>query len=195
MPAAFTPQDNTGLVEGANAYIDVAFMRQYFLDRGNSLSTLTDDQLKVGIVLATDYVDNRWRLRFVGRKLTEGQDEDGVDLQSTEWPRDTKFIGLPAQLKKATAEYALRAAQNGELVSDAPIPVVDGEVQPTGQVLETTVDIGGAVMESKKYAESAGGYGSGTITTEGCLLPEIPAADMLIEYLLAFQSRQRRAIR
>jgi hypothetical protein len=80
-----------------------------------------------------------------------------------------------------------------ELVDDAPRPVVNGEVNPTGEIRSTSVTIG-PITDSKTYADSEDGYGSGTITTDGCWLPKIPAADMLIDYLIG-KTRQRRVIR
>jgi len=199
MPAAFNVQNDTATTVDANAYITTAFMRQYFLDRGKDLSVspiYTDPQLQVAIVVATDYIDTRWRHRFAGQPLLSA-----TTGQPTEWPRTNitddygvDIVGIPVPLKKACAEYALRAAANGQLVSDAPLPIVGGERQPTGEVLETSVTVG-PITDSKKYGESYGGYGSGTQTTDGCLLPEIPAADMLIEYLLDGSSNQRKAIR
>lgn len=198
MPAAFIVQTDDGDVAGANAYVDVAYVKQYFLDRGRDLTAspaYTDDQIQVGIVIATDYIDTRWRDRFAGQPLLT------PDTQTTEWPRQNiadkygnDIEGLPVNLKKACAEYALRAMQNGQLVSDGPTPIVGGERQPMGEVLSTSVTVG-PITDSKTYAEYGGGYGSGTITTGGDLLPEIPAADMLIEPLLDQGSRQRKVIR
>lgn len=196
MPATFTLQNDAGDVDEANAYIDVAYFRQYHLDRGRDTTAKTDDQVKVGIVRATDYIDNRWRLRFAGKQKTQA-----TFIQSTQWPREyaaydngVDITGLPRELKKACAEYALRAIDS-ELVADAPAPVnEDGEVT-SGVVLETSVEVGGAISESKKYAELSGSVTGGTMSTSGCLLPEIPAADMQIEHLLDGSTIQRKVIR
>lgn len=104
------------------------------------------------------------------------------------------IVGLPAQLKRACAEYALRAIDLGGIVQDAPRPVDDDGEQNSGIVVETTVEIGGAVTDHKKYGDGYSQAG-GTVSTTGSLLPQIPAADMLIEYLLDTASIQRRVIR
>jgi hypothetical protein len=197
MPASFIVQDDLGVTEEANAYITTEYMRQYHLDRGRDLTVspiYTDGELEVAIVIATDYIDTRWRKRFAGTPL-EAPD------QTTEWPRTDltddygyDIEGIPTNLKKACAEYALRAAANGQLVSDGPTPIVGGEQQPMGEVLSTSVTVG-PITDSKTFAEYGGGYGTGTSTTGGNLLPAIPAADMLIEPLLDASKNQRRAIR
>ena len=196
MPAAFTVQTDAGTVADANAYIDVAFFRQYHLDRGTDTTAILDGAAQTGIVLATDYIDNRWRLRFPGQPLVVGQ--------STEWPRanvvdsyGNDVLGLPRELKRACAEYALRAARNGQLVADAPPPVANGEMN-LGAPIEVEVEVPGAIRELKRWAEGSlppAAYAGGTDTTGGQLLPAIPAADMLIERLLDGGGRQRRAVR
>lgn len=191
MPATFIVQNATGTSVGANAYIDVAFFKQYHLDRGR-VHTLTDDQIQVGIVRATDYVDNRFDDRFAGEQLE--------DDQSTEWPRKCAYFangkpieGIPLVLQRAISEYALRAATD-ELLKDPPSQVDDdGEIVATGKItsLEQTV---GPVSEKKTFEERYAGPGRSTGEVCGDLLPEIPAADILIEKLLV-GGRQRRVIR
>lgn len=112
-------QNDLGTVDGANAYIDVAFADSYFTLRGNAtwagLATPAKEQ---AIIQATDYIDNRFT--FKGNKLTS--------TQTTQFPRSdlhdrsgNLVSGLPLNLKKACAEYAVRASQ-GEL---APDPIYD----------------------------------------------------------------------
>ncbi len=202
MPAVFEVQEDDGLVVDANAYIDHEFYIQYFLNRGVVITTL-QPAIEAGIVLATDYVDQRWSEQFAGTQLVLGDpDADPVEVgQTTEWPRENAYYnngvriaGIPIELKKAIAEYALRAITNGELLNDAPIPIVDGERVPTGDVLSTSVTVG-PITDAKTYAETYSVPGSGTMLVNGSLMPEIPVADMLIEKLLEATSRQRRTIR
>jgi hypothetical protein len=209
MPAAFTVQTDDGATEDANAYIAVAFYDQYHTDRGRAAPVaLTNDQKQLGIVRATDYVDARWRSQFLGYKNDDFSEVDPAPdddfVQSTEWPRLSAYYkdsgveieGLPIELKKAIAEYAFRAA-TAELLVD-PLPAIDssGNPVPTGQVLEVEQAVGrGAVIEKKKFAETYQSLGDGTLLVDGILIKKIPAADILIEALLARAGRQRRAIR
>lgn len=193
MPAVFTVQNDLGTVADANAYVDVAFFKQYHLDRGRpAAAALTDDKIQVGIVRATDYVDNRFDDRFAGSMLE--------DDQSTEWPRQDAYFdsgkaieGIPLVLKRAISEYALRAATD-ELLRDPPDAIDgDGEIVATGKVtsLEQTV---GPVSEKKTFEERYSSPWRSTGEVSGDLLPEIPAADILIEKLLV-GGRQRKAVR
>lgn len=114
---AFTLEDGTGVV-GANAYISVAFADTYHADRNQTAwEDLNDDAKQGFIVRASDYIDKRFGKRFRGFRQTKDQ--------GLEWPRldafdddDYTLDGVPSQLEKATAEYALRAITNTELAPD-----------------------------------------------------------------------------
>ena len=114
---AFTVEDGTG-VEDANAYIPVAFADDYFTDRGVTAWTGTDAVKQAAIIKATDYIETRWGDRF------KGQPEFLDPRQPLGFPRTQLYDlagqlveGIPDNLKKATAEYALRAL-SGELMPD-----------------------------------------------------------------------------
>lgn len=113
---AFTVEDGT-IVAGANAYVTVAYADDYHTERGNSLWTGSDTVKQQAIVRATDYIDGRYSSRFIGY-ITDA-------TQALCWPRtdaasyDTDEI--PEPLKRACAEYALRALSQ----SLAPDPVID----------------------------------------------------------------------
>jgi len=204
--AAWSAATLLGGTNDANAYIPVAFFRQYHTDRGRDTTALTDAQVQIAIVQATDYIDTRWRIRFAGQwPLLEPDftvDPPIIPYQSTLWPRRniynddarTPILGLPVQLKKACAEYALRATV-GPLVLDGPQAIVNGERQPTGEVRSTSVSIGGAITDAKSFETGLGGYGTGTILVDGIMFVTMPQADMLIEPLLDQTSQQRRASR
>lgn len=177
---AFTLQSDDGDVDDANAYISVAFFKDYHDERGNDYGSASDAVIQVWIVNATDYIDNRWRAVFKGTILTEAQ--------STEWPRDNvvddrgdDVEGLPRPLKRACAEYALRQ-KDGDLLQDGVRGVVDGEVVANGTITSKTETVG-PVTESTTYAEHTSNAG-GTSTADAALLPEIPAADLLMERLI-----------
>lgn len=105
---AFTVEDGTGLSD-ANAYISVAEFKAYHDERGNSYeAACKDSTIQQAIIRATDYIEKRWRNRWKGVRESEAQalafprvylfDEDGYVID-----------GIPAKLKQATAEYAVRA--------------------------------------------------------------------------------------
>lgn len=142
---AFTVQDNTGGVAGANAYISVAEFKAYHDDRGASLyGAATDQAIQMAIVKATDYLDTRFS--FIGEKAQTGQ--------TTEWPRfdawdreDEPVYGVPAEVKEACAEYALRALT----AQINPDPTLD----PTGRVVLSKSEQVGPISQSVSYAAGA----------------------------------------
>lgn len=64
-------EDGTG-VSGANAYVDTAFVLAYLTDRNreteNSWSTSSTAIQEGAIAQATDFIEQRWGLRFMGRR-------------------------------------------------------------------------------------------------------------------------------
>lgn len=182
-------QDDDGIVEDANAYIDVDYFKAYHDSRGNSYSAYTDDQIDTAIVRATDYADQRFQFR--GIKLADGQ--------TTEWPRQasipmlvpifetdlimppmiivtseaTDYIplvdlnnqaitGIPVPLKKAVCEYALRALAAG-LFADNPPPSGGRMIDE----LDVQVDV---IRKRVKYSAS---QATGTF-----VMPGYPPADL-----------------
>lgn len=169
---AFTLQTDDGTTVDANAYIDVAFFTAYFTERnpdGLANLGLADEQIKVGIIVATDYIDNRWR--YKGQKLLDSS----TFVQSTEFPRDELFdrnwqpvLGIPIKVKRATAEYAFRVLTPGTVL--APDPVFD---DTGGRVLKKTEQVG-PLIETTEFSEKIA----------LALFRTYPAADALLrEYL------------
>lgn len=158
---ALVLQNDTGSVPNANAYIDVAFFKAYHDDRGNDYTTVppaTDDDLAKKIIIATDYVDTRFR--YIGCRLIGRQ-------QATEWPRQSAYdldryavIGIPMEVKEATAEYALRA-----LMGDGPLNP-DPSRDESGAAIQSKSEQVGPIQESVTYV------GGATVT-----MPKYPAAD------------------
>lgn len=155
---AFTVQNDDGDVAGANAYIDVAYLLSYKLDRGVDLSSSDQEVLEAAIVKATDYIDTRFK--FVGVPLLE--------TQTTAWPRADVYNyagvlveGLPLTIKQVCAEYAHAAIQLGDITPT-----------PTGQSpfnLSSKARTVGPISTRDTYVNgSAGGY----------VLPAIPTADL-----------------
>lgn len=134
---SFKVEDGTGLPD-SNAYVDVAFANSYFTLRGNQdWEALSEPQKEQAIVLATDYIDMRWGSRFKSQPLHP-------DTQALLFPR-VEWDGIPTQLKRATVEYAVRSAVNGDLWPD---PSVD----ESGMVVSELKEKVGPIEESKKLA-------------------------------------------
>lgn len=214
---AFTLEDGSG-VNGANAYVDVAFVDTYHTDRGNTrwdtdgVTPTTTAQKQTSIIKATDHIDTRFGRRFVGFRKTKEQ--------SLEWPRLDDFDldgflfsgvdNIPRQLQKACAEYALRALVLGNLLPDPSLPFVDRATtggsttqsggQATGEVkskkikadvveIETAyATLSEATEEQREYRRT------GTRDVPSSLIPAYPAADLLIAELLV-SSGSRELIR
>lgn len=200
---AFTLETGDG-VASANAYVDVAFVDEYHGDRGRTAWSGGDSVKQAAIIRASEYVDKRFGGRFRGYRQDSGQ--------ALEWPRldaedDDGYLlqGVPFQLKKAVAEYALRALLSGELAPD-PLRVApdqtlaDGETRATssgtGEVRSTETNVGrGAVITKKTYVTSNEQAGSSNRTAGGSLnsassIPEYPEADMWIRELLEHPSKK-----
>jgi hypothetical protein len=110
---------------------------------------------------------------------------------------------IPDKLKQAVAEYALRSVSLHELSPDpiSPVPKqvnLHGhtrDLSSTGEVSKKTEKVG-PIEESVEYR-----FGDDTVTAAGLAtksslvsdynIPEYPAADMLLEELLANVSTRR----
>ena len=163
---AFVVENGSGLAT-ATSYIDTEFADGYFEDRNNpAWSQLNEDAKKAACILATDYIDFRWGAAFKGERLFLGQ--------ALEFPR-TGFVNvanqpiIPEVLKKATAEYAIRA-------SSAPL-APDIEQDPSGFQVSRRMEKVGPIEERTDFAF----LGPGATRQ---LLKPYPAADMLLRALL-----------
>ena len=154
---AFSPvlrvQREDGGDTEANAYIDATFYRRYHANRGRDTEAQEMNNIKAGIIRATDYLDERWQ--FVGEKLQ-------LDDQPTEWPRlnafdiDDNYIdGIPREIKEACAEYAFLAQSRIELFEtptrDASGRVVQSRAEGVGPISERVSFTQGAAFELPKY--------------------------------------------
>ena len=148
MAFAFTVEDGTGLA-AANAYIDAAFADDYHDGRGNDAWSKADGpKRREAIVRATDHIDQRFGHRFIGYPKESDQ--------SLAWPRSHAYLwdagralpstdalsGIPGGVKKACAEYALRAL-SGQLAPD----------QKSGPMLRQQMK-GGGLEREVEYAGS-----------------------------------------
>ena len=149
---AFTVQDDTGTVASANAYISVAEFKEYHDDRAQSYGTTADSVIQAAIVKATDYLDQRFR--FPGQKK-QGR------RQATAWPREDvddsdgfSIDGIPAEVKEATAEYALRAltaALAPDPKRDATGAAVQAKSEKVGPIEKSVTFVSGGSFQMPKY--------------------------------------------
>lgn len=141
---SFIAEDGTGLTD-ANSFISVEYADAYFSDRGNAVwEDLDEGQKETALVAATDYIIMRFGLKLSGR-IT-------YTVQALPFPRSYSYsdeIGsVPVALKKATAEYALRASQ-------APL-APDLTYDDTGRLYTKKREEVGPIVEETTYASITG---------------------------------------
>jgi hypothetical protein len=163
---AFIVEDGTGVLN-ANSYGTVEGADAYFAERGNGeWSALTTQRKQECLILATDYMEQRFSNRYIGISYVDGQ--------SLSWPRNyTGFPHwninvIPRNLTYACYEYAYRASK----AVLAPDPVVDASGATTIKTLEKVGPI------TREFAAVGGDYAS-TRT-----LRPYPAADMYLKGLV-----------
>ena len=161
---AFTVEDGTGLA-ASNAYVSVAYVDSYFLDRNNTAWVGSTAAKQGAIIKATDYIETRWGARFKGRKtnisLPQALSFPRVNLVD----RSGYYItDIPEKLKKACAEYALRALTT-ELLPD---PTIDD----SGLAIANKREKVGPLEEETQYQAT----GAAPV-----LLRPYPAADRLLQ--------------
>jgi len=165
-------EDGTG-VEDATSYISIAFADGYFTTRSIAAWTGSDAVKEAAIIRAMDYVETRWT--FLGLPLFT---DDPV--QALKWPRQgiyengLRVEGIPTNLKRAVAEYALRALS----ITLLPDPAWDGTSLPV-----------------KSTRQKLGPIEKETVFQDGAtpqLLKPYPAADRL---LAAYVLQPGRAVR
>ena len=196
---AFVAEDGTGL-ELANAFIDLAFFDAYHTDLGHDFAVAATTLSKeTAIVRASQFVEQRFRHRFKGRREKANQ--------GLSWPRFGAYdrdgfilSEVPQQLKKAVAEYALRAISYGELAPDVPptVPRQDnsvGTVEETstttsGAVTEETTEVAGAVKTTIRYSSPSSTSTSTnsripqSTLVDTITIPQYPTADLWISELI-----------
>ena len=113
---ALIVENGTGLVD-AESYISVADADTYHSNRGNTAwATYTTSVKEQLLRKATDYIEQVYRLRWLGYRHTEDQ---ALSYPRDEVPRrDFTFLNqfsfypndeVPTEVKNACAEFALRA--------------------------------------------------------------------------------------
>lgn len=169
---AFTVEDGTGVAD-ANAYITVEYADAYFTDRAVTAWTGADAVKQAAIIKATDFIETRWGSKFKGSpEFLDPRQPLGFPRLNLYDPAGQLVEGIPEKLKKATAEYALRAL-SGELMPD---PVTD----TSGAMVIGNRQKVGPIETEVTYAASMGVRP----------LKPYPAADLLLkEYLTSGGAR------
>jgi hypothetical protein len=201
---AFIAEDGSGLTN-ANSYIDLVFATAYHTDLNHvSWNNLSSADQEFSCTAASFYIDKRFGRRFRGTRVRK--------TQALQWPRISAYDNdgfvlsqIPLDLRRATAEYALRVALYKELAPDpvlsvpqqdfsgSDLPTVATE-QSEGLISSKTDVVFGAVEESVSYRSPGSQSGldtgknsqSSLVTTSN--IPEYPAADLWIENLLRTRS-------
>jgi hypothetical protein len=178
----FEVEDGTGSAT-SNSYASATEFKDYFTTRRNSAALeLSDPEIEANLVLATDYLDNRFAGAFVGTRATEAQalDWPRVDLstppfiQVTDEDLDNVILGyIPIRLKYACIEYAWRVAT----APLAPDPVIN-------EAGISMVTIEQKVGPLEKKMQPVGGYGAKVQT-----LRAYPGADMYLRGLVVSANR------
>lgn len=152
MAVDITKEDGTGLA-GATTYQDEAGAATYMEQTGR-LATWesygTEDRAG-GLVAATQYMDTRYRSRYLGEIQ-----ESTIDTQALLWPReevpsprtglDLAAAPIPDEVQNACAEFALA------LLKDGSGNLFGADQAGTPVVTEKAVRVEGAVSKSEKFA-------------------------------------------
>lgn len=166
-------EDGTGLAN-SNTYVDEAYVLAYLQLRGRDTPWTAGGgpAQQAACVAATDYIETRFAMRFLSTKLNAGA--NGGTLQALSFPRVNLYSrdgvligGVPANLKKAAAEYASRALT----IILLPDPVTD----PTARAVVGSEQTVGPISTKTQYQSGAG------MTT---MIKPYPAADMLLQEFL-----------
>lgn len=159
----FVLETGTGVV-GANAGVSVAYVDTYCSDRGLA-GWAGDNSAKQGwIILATDYVEQRFRARLPGEKMVATQ---GLHFPAVDGEPYVVDGEMPKAYQDALCEYALRA-KSAPL---APDPVYDSSGFAT-------------VLTSKKIGPLEKHWQVMGNSSSASLIRPYPKADMIISAIL-----------
>lgn len=168
---AFTVEDGTGVAD-ANSYTTDTFADAYFADRNDATWAAADTVSKqTALIKATDYIELRFKDRWKGILAPEAT--------TLSFPRqymydrkgqiiDFATDGIPTDIQKATAEYALRAL-SADLLPDPT-------VADSGQAIKRTFDKVGPIETEVEYEGGA---------SRPDLIRPYPTADRLLLFWIA----------
>lgn len=174
---ALIKEDGT-IVANANSYADEADADAFQTDRGRvAWLDATTEVADAALVRATDYIEGRFGLQFVGAPLG--------DVQELSWPRSgARYVKtgnpfpedeVPVDILNATILYADQVIGDGSDLETMTELSVIPTVSPDGQVKmkKEKVDV---LEEQTEYA--VGGQSGGTSALR--TIQPIPEADRLI---------------
>lgn len=166
---AFVAENGTGLAN-ANSLTTREEADTYHADRGNtSWAAASTGNRELALIKATDYVEQRFQLRFIGRRVVEDQSlsfprKELVDRQGRLFAEDV----VPRGVKYAVFEYALRAL-TAPLLSDP---------SATGGAIKRKLERVGSLEEETEYVDGA----------SASILPKYPTADLMLAPFLRSSS-------
>lgn len=144
--------ENGSGVANANSYASVAQADARLLVRGNAdWDALDTDAKEMALILATDYMTSKYRLRWSGYRALLSQSLDWPRFQVpivdapgiyAPFPAFYPINTVPTEVVNATIDLALRSSQGTVLQPDLDQPVQRETVGPI-----TTVYFPGARME------------------------------------------------
>jgi hypothetical protein len=158
---SFVVEDGTG-VTNANSYAAVDDFKDYHNERGNDIAGLGTSQIQKLLIKATDYIERRWGMFFLGARE--------FDDQVLSFPRQdllddlgNDIVGIPNNLIYATSEYAL-------LVNTQEL-FITPTVNETGFTVKSSRIKVGPIEEALEYA---------TGSSFAATLRDFPMADSLL---------------
>lgn len=119
-------KEDGSVVAGANSYADEADADAYQTDRGRQAwLDATTEVKEAALVRATDYIDGRWELQFIGEPLG--------DVQELAWPRSNAVY-------PATGNAFPNDEVPGDVVN-ATVLYADQIIGPDGDDLEAMTEL------------------------------------------------------
>lgn len=148
----FVVVSDTGLEDAdatANSYASVTFFLTYWADRGFDYSDYDGEAIQANLVKATDYIERRFKNRFLGQLMSLEQ--------RLSWPRSNVFTRegrtvteVPTAIREACAEYAARSLLGTALWGDPSVnPNVRKTVTALGPIRDEVEYVGGGLADSE----------------------------------------------
>ena len=174
---ALTKEDGS-IVAGANSYADVADADAFQTDRGRAAWLAATTEVKeAALVRATDYIEQRFGLKFIGSPLG--------DVQELAWPRqDAVYVRtgndfpqdeVPVDIVNATILYAEQViGPDGDDLETMTELSITPEVDPSGQTITRKREKVDVLEEETAFSSGVGG------STQLRTIRPIPDADRLI---------------
>jgi len=163
---AFVVEDGTGL-STANSYLSRDDFKAYHKDRGTDVSAFSGAEMDDALVKSSDYMDRRYRGRFIGNKKNRDRSAGTTTpAQRLAWPRINAvdvsgawidMDSVPIEIEEACAEYAFRALSE-TLAPDPPLSATGAPVilsRTKVGPIETEVEYaeGGQTLTFREYPE------------------------------------------